>query len=40
MPHLSGRVDRDEDHVGSLDLGIDVCREEEVAPPTLLHHVQ
>lgn len=38
--YLSGGVDRDEDHVGALDLSIDVRRKKQVAAAALLHHVQ
>lgn len=38
--YLGGRVDGDEDHVGALDLRVDVGREEEVPAPALLDHLQ
>lgn len=38
--YLGGRVDGDEDHVGALDLRVDVGREEEVPASALLHHLQ
>lgn len=38
--HLGRRVDGDEDHVGALDLRVDVRREEEVPAAALLDHLQ
>lgn len=38
--HLGWRVDGDEDHVGALDLCVDVGGEKEVAPAALLDDLQ
>lgn len=36
---LGGGVDRDENHIRTLDLAVDVGREEEVATTAFLYHL-
>lgn len=40
IPHLGGRVDRDENHVRTFDFRVDVGGEEQVSPAAFLHHIQ